>query len=137
MRTKLLTKVCAVVLAIMTMVSCFAMTSSAQTGFFIGSNSYSYNDNTYCTCTLKKPGKKDAKVTVSLTSTSANLSIKMTDGSGRTLWVEDNSIKYTLSRSRTYKLGKNHSKYRLYFKATNGKGSGFVSVKNPKNCTIA
>lgn len=130
----------ALFLAVVMLVSSLAITISAQTGFYIGSKSFTYNGNRYCTCTLSNPGRKDAKVKVTFSrSNGCALTIKMTDNSGRYIWGED----YTVSTnafgygSRTYKLGKNHSVYRLYFRSTTGRGSGYVSVTNPSNCRIS
>ncbi len=131
---EIMKKIIATALVILTLASSTAISASAQTGFFLAQNSYTYNKNTYCTCTLSKPGKKDASVKVNLTCTGP-LTIRMTDNKGRYIWGEDNTIKRNMMNHgvRTYKLGKNHSVYRLYFKS---KGTGFCSVSNPKNCSI-
>lgn len=133
-------KVFAAMLVALTIVTTAVMPVSAQTGFFLGQNSYSYNGNKSCVCTLTKPNKKDAKVTVRLTTTNCALSVKMTDAKGRHIWSENYSMGVGANRKnrskRTYVLGKDHAVYQLYFKATNGKGTGFCSVNDPKNCTI-
>gem|GEM_PF-3149385 len=126
-------KVIATLLLAVILCTGFSSAAFAQTGFFLGTNSFSYNGNKYCNCTLTSPGKKNASVKVTLTST-GGLTIRMEDQYGRYIWGEDNSIKG--NKSRTYTLGKDHSVYRLFFKSTNGKGTGFVSVSNPKNCSI-
>lgn len=130
-------RIIAIIMVVITVISFSALSASAQTYFWLGSNSYSYNGNSYCTAKLKKPGKTNAKVTVRLTSTGP-LSIKMTDSRGRHIWSEDYSIKPNswCNGSRTYTLGKNYSSYRLYFKSTSGRGTGSCSVTNPKNCSI-
>lgn len=129
-------KVISVLLVALVVVSCFSLSASAQTGFFLGTKSFSYDGNTYATCRLTNT-RKSAKVKVTLTS-SGPLTIKMTDSRGRYIWGEDNSIKpnWMNSGSRTYTLGKNYSVYRLYFRSTNGK-SGFCSVKAVSNCTVS
>lgn len=131
-------KILAVLMAVLTLVSVGAASASAQTSFYLGSNSYSYNRNGYCYVSLKKPGKKNASVKVTLVATGA-LTIKMTDGSGRYLWSENYSIRPNQwnNAARTYTLGKDHSSYRLYFKMTNGRGYGRCYVGNAKNCSIA
>lgn len=131
-------KILATIMSVVLMLSSFSVLASAQTSFWLGSTSYSYNGNRYCTCKLSKPGKKDASVKVTLVSTGP-LTIKMTDGNGRWLWEESRSIKVNAfnNGARTYKLGKNHSTYRLYFKSTYNGDSGRCSVTNPKNCTIS
>ncbi|MGN0467843.1 MAG: hypothetical protein ACI4GY_03855 [Acutalibacteraceae bacterium] len=122
---------------VLTLVSAMAINASAQTYFWLGTDSYSYNGNSYCTCTLTKPGKKDAKVTVKLYSTGP-LTIKMTDNRGRSIWSENNSIRPNAwnNAARTYNLGRDHSVYRLYFKSTYGRGAGSCNVTSPKNCSI-
>lgn len=131
-------RIIAIIMVVLTVVSFSAFSASAQTYFWLGTNSYSYNGNKYCYVKLKKPGRTNAKVTVRLTSTGP-LSIKMTNGNGRYLWSEDYSIKPNgwCTGARTYSLGKNNSSYRLYFKSTNGIGTGSCNVTNPKNCSIS
>lgn len=130
-------KFVALLMAAIIIVSMFSITASAQTGFFLGTKSYSYNGNTYATCKLTNT-KKSAKVKVTLTSPKP-LTIKMTDSRGRYIWSEDSSIKpnWMNSGSRTYKLGKDHSVYRLYFRSTYSCSGGFCSVKAVSNCTVS
>lgn len=67
---------------------------------------------------------KNAKVKVTLYSTLVSkwgyyaCDIKMTDEKGRVIWAEDDTIvaKKSYQTSRTYKLGKDHSVYCLYFR---------------------
>ncbi len=119
---------------VITLISAFSISASAQTHWLY---THSYYDNQCCVCSLNKPGKKDAKVTVSVVSTSP-VSIKMTDAKNRTIWSEENAIKITKNvfgckGSRKFNLGRNHSVYKLYFKS---RTSASISVKSPKNCTI-
>lgn len=129
-------KVISLLMVVIMIVSVFSISASAQTGFFLGTTSFSYNGNTYATCKLTNT-KKDAKVKVTLTSNKP-LTIKMTDSKGRYIWGEDSTIKpnWMNSGSRTYKLGKNHSVYRLYFRSTYKCSSGFCSVKSVSNCSV-
>lgn len=129
-------KIISIFMVAIIVVSCFSLSASAQTGFWLGGTSFSYNGNTYATVKLTNT-KKDAKVKVTLTA-NGPLTIKMTDSKGRYIWGEDNSIKpnWMGSGSRTYKLGKNYSTYRLYFRTTNSKTTGFCSVKASSNCTV-
>lgn len=129
-------RIVSILLVAIMVVSCFNFAVSAQTGFWIGGTSFSYNGNTYATAKLTNT-KKAAKVKVTLTSTEP-LTVKMTDSKGRYIWGEDNSIKpnWMGSGSRTYKLGKDHSTYRLYFRSSVKNGTGFCSVKAVSNCTV-
>lgn len=129
-------KAISIFLVALIVVSCFSISASAQTGFWLGGKSFTYNGNTYATCQLTNK-KKDAKVKVTLTA-DGPLTIKMTDSRGRYIWGEDYTIKpnWMGAGSRTYKLGKNYSTYRLYFRTTNSRTTGFCSVKAVKNCTV-
>lgn len=129
-------RIISIFLVVVIVASCLTVASSAQTGFWLGTPSFSYNGNRYATATLTNT-KKAAKVKVTLTST-GGLTVKMTDSRGRYIWGEDNSIKpnFMGSGSRTYKLGKDHSVYRLYFRQTSRGHSGFCSVKAVSNCTV-
>ncbi|MBQ8765467.1 MAG: hypothetical protein IJZ16_01560 [Clostridia bacterium] len=131
-------KIMATILSVVLMLSSFSVLASAQTYFYLGRSSYSYDGNKYCLCKLNKPGKKNATVVVKLYSTGP-LTIKMTDGNGRWLWEESRSIKVNSFDigSRKYNLGKNHSAYRLYFKSTYNGDTGVCQVTSPKNCTIS
>ena len=125
-----------IILVAIVVVSCFSISASAQTGFWLGGTNFSYNGNTYATCKLTNT-KKAAKVKVTLTA-DGPLTIKMTDTRGRYIWGEDNTIKpnWMGAGSRTYKLGKDHSVYRLYFRTTYKRTTGFCSVKAVSNCSV-
>lgn len=121
-------------LLVITLVSAFSLSASAQTRWLYTN---SYYDKQCCICTLKKPGKTNAQVTVNVVSTSP-VSIKMTDAKNRTIWSEENAIKITKNvfgckGSRKFNLGKDHSVYKLYFKS---RTAANISIKSPKNCTI-
>lgn len=51
-------KVMAIFLLTLMLVSSIAFPANAQTSFWLGDNSFSYNNNRYSTCKLANPGKK-------------------------------------------------------------------------------
>lgn len=124
-------KFISIVLIVTTLLTVFAfVASAAKSAFFTGTF-----DNTYCECRLTNM-KKSASVKVTVTS-SGPVTIRMTDENNRYIWGEDYAIDLNRSGwgSRTFKLGNDHSVYRLQIRGTNG-SFGNWQVSNPKNCTI-
>lgn len=124
-------RIVALVLAVITALSISVVSAGAAT--------YIWTDNSfntgYCTATLTKPGKKNGSVKVTIVSTTA-ATVRMTDNRGRYIWGENNAIKVggvMPTGNRTFKLGKDHSVYRIYIKT---RYPGTASFSNAKNCTI-
>lgn len=123
-------KIAVFVFTVMIVISCFTMTASAQTHWLSVPSNY---NNTYTTASLTN-ARKDAKVKVNVTCTKP-VSIKMTDTRNRVIWSETNAIPVSWMNcgNRTFRLGKDHSVYRLYFKSN---GVGSVTVKAVSNCKV-
>ena len=96
----------------------------------------SYN-NQYVTCTLINK-RQDAYVHVKCWNTVASANdIKMTTTSGKHIWSESRSIGF--NGSRDYRLGCDHSAYRLYFKtylSTRSRSGGGADVTNNSNARV-
>lgn len=125
-------RIVALILAVITALSISVMSASAATYIYTQNN---FNTG-YCTATLTQPGKKNGSVKVTIVSTTA-ATVRMTDNKGRYIWGEDNAIKVggiMPTGNRTFKLGKDHSVYRIYIKT---RYAGTASFSNAKNCKIA
>lgn len=142
---KVITLLLATIILVMSVVTCFAEDSvkiTFEDGGFKEAKWQSYGAQ----CTLTKPGKKDASVKVTFSSAYVSqygyyaVDIAMKDENGRTIWAEDDSIvaKKSWNTDRVYKLGRDHSVYRLYFRPSTAKlnGGAYVIVSKPKNCTL-
>ena len=122
------------------------ITCNAETITFTSSSKKPVWEGKGFICTLAKPGKKDASVKIGLNSTKVSkygyygIDILMKDENGKVIWAEDDSIvaKKSICTYRTYKLGKDHSAYKLFFRPSTKELNlcAYVSASNPKNCTL-
>ena len=121
-------KIIAIFLVAVTLFTVCAVTLSAASYVTIVAKG-----NQYCTCTLT--GKKTAKVTVQV-NCGGKPTVTFRDQYGRYIWGEDKAI--SAAGKRTFKLGSDHSVYRIYVKDSKPRlmQGSWATFKNPKNCTI-
>ena len=121
-------KIVSILLVVVVLFSMCAVAVSAASYVTISANGTSY-----CTCTLT--GSKTAKVTVQV-NCGGKPTVTFRDEKGRYIWGEDKAIGNT--GKRTFKLGSDHSVYRIYVKDSKPRAMQWssASFSNPKNCTI-
>ena len=122
-------KIIAVLLAIMTLFSVCAVTSSAASHVTILANG-----NDYCTVTLN--GNKTAKVTIQ-SQCGGKPTVTFRDVKGRYIWGENKAI--SANGKRTFKFGSDHRVYRVYVKDSKPRlmQGSFAHFSKAKNCTIS
>lgn len=134
------------ILAIAVVFSSFVI-CHAETISFTSSTKKTVWEKYGVSCTLNKPGKKNATVKVGLASSKVSkygyyaADILMKDENNNVIWAEDDSIvaKKSYWTYRTYKLGKDHKVYKLFFRPSTKElnASAYITVSEPKNCTLS